>query len=116
MLHRFRTSADTQTVIEEGDSGDSLYIIRSGKAKVVAHLLGKSVELAVLGSGDVFGEVGFLTGRPRTASVIADGPLEVYEITRREIEKLIESTPAVMAKIEDFYEMRVRDTLRQIKS
>ncbi len=122
MLHRFmhdlsrRAYTDTQTVIEEGDSGDSLYIIRSGKAKVVAHLLGKSVELAVLGSGDVFGEVGFLTGRPRTASVIADGPLEVYEITRREIEKLIESTPAVMAKIEDFYEMRVRDTLRQIKS
>jgi len=71
---------------------------------------------ALLGDGDIFGEVGFLTGRPGTASVIADGLLEVYEINRREIEKLIESTPDIMAEIEDLYETRVRDTIRQIKS
>ncbi len=111
-----RTYADTQVVIEEGVSGDSLYVIRSGKAKVVAHLLGKRVELAVLGKGDLFGEVGFLTGRPRTASVVAVGPLEVYEITRRDIEKLIEVTPDIMAKIGDFYETRVRDTISQMKN
>jgi hypothetical protein len=111
-----RTFTDAQCVIEEGESGDSLYIIRSGRAKVVAHLLGRRVELAVLGNGDVFGEMGFLTGRPRTASVIADGLLEVYEITRPEIEKLIESAPEIMAKIEDFYETRVQNTIRQIKS
>ncbi len=104
-----------QKVVEEGDSGDSMYIIRSGNARVVAHLLGRRVELAQLGDGDIFGEVGFLTGRPRTASVIADGPLRVYEINRYEIEKLIESVPDIMAKIEDFYEMRVRDTIRKIK-
>ncbi len=111
-----RTYADTQVVIKEGDSGDSLYVIRSGKAKVVAHLLGKTFELAVLGEGDLFGEVGFLTGRPRTASVIAEGPLEVCEITRQDIEKLIESTPDIMAKIGDFYETSVRDIISQMKN
>lgn len=110
------TFRDGQRVIEEGDSGDSMYIIRSGKANVVAHLLGRRIELAVLGDGDVFGEVGFLTGRPRTASVIASGKLEVYEITRLEIEKLIESAPDVIARLEGFYEKRVRDTIRKIKS
>ena len=122
MMHDFMnrlsilTFRDGQRVIEEGDSGDSMYIIRSGKANVVAHLLGRQIELAVLGDGDVFGEVGFLTGRPRTASVIASGKLEVYEITRLEIEKLIESAPDVIARLEGFYEKRVRDTIRKIMS
>ena len=71
---------------------------------------------AVLGDGDIFGEVGFLTGRPGTASVIADGLFEISGINRFEIEKLIESTPDTMAKIENFYETRVWDTIRQIKS
>ena len=69
-----------------------------------------------LREGDVFGEVGFLTGRPRTAAVIADGPVEVYEIGRLDIEKLIETNPEVIARIEDFYETRVRDTIRILKS
>jgi len=111
-----RKYKDKQQVIEEGDSGDSMFIIRSGRTRVVAHLLGRELELALLGEGDVFGEVGFLTGRPRTASVIADGAVEAYELSRLEIEKLIETNPEVIAKIEDFYEVRVRDTIRKIKS
>ncbi len=111
-----RKYRDKQHVIEEGDAGDSMYIIRSGKTRVIAHMLGRELELAVLGEGDIFGEVGFLTGRPRTAAVIADGPVEVYEISRLDIEKLIETNPEIMAKIEDFYETRVRDTIRKVKN
>jgi|GEM_PF-736820 len=107
--------SDGQKVIEEGDSGDSMYIIKSGQANVIAHLLGKRVDLAQLRDGDIFGEVGFLTGRPRTASVIASGKLQLYEISRLDIEKLIETQPDILAKIEDFYEMRVRDTIKKIK-
>lgn len=112
-VRKFR---DKQHVIEEGDSGDSMYIIRSGRTRVVAHMLGRELELALLGEGDIFGEVGFLTGRPRTAAVIADGPVEVFEISRLDIEKLIETNPEIIAKIEGFYETRVRDTIRKIKN
>jgi CRP-like cAMP-binding protein len=103
-------------VIEEGDSGDSMYIIKSGRAKVVAHLFGKVLELAILEAGDVFGEVAFLTGRPRTAAVIAEGPLEVYELTRLELEKIIDANPSLFQKIHDFYECRVQDTIKKVKS
>jgi len=93
-----------------------MYIVKSGKARVVAHLLGKEIELAVLEEGSVFGEVAFLTGRPRTASVIADGPLEVFEISRLDLEKIIGMNPVILSKIEDFYESRVQDTIKKIKS
>jgi len=102
-------------VIEEGDSGDSMYIIKSGRAKVIAHLFGKALDLATLETGDIFGEVAFLTGRPRTASIIAEGPLEVYELSRLELEKIIENNPSLLQKIEDFYECRVQDTIKKAK-
>ncbi len=110
-----RTYADGQILIEEGDIGDSIYIIRSGKARVIAHLLGKELELAVLSEGDLFGEVGFLTGRPRTASVIADGSLEVFEIGRATLEEIIERNPAILPMIEEFQENRALDTIRKIQ-
>jgi len=103
-------------VIEEGDSGDSMYIIKSGRAMVIAHLFGKELKLATLETGDVFGEVAFLTGRTRTASVISDGPLEVYEISRFELEEIIDRNPPLLQKLEDFYECRVQDTIKKIQS
>jgi CRP-like cAMP-binding protein len=110
-----KSFADGEKVIEEGDSGDSLFLIESGSARVVAHLQGREVELAILGEGDVFGEVAFLTGRPRTASVIARGPLRVYEIGRLDIERIIEKNSGVLSVLEDFYESRLKDTIRKVK-
>jgi len=101
-------------IVEEGDSGDSMYLVCSGRTRVVAHLLGREIELATLGEGDLFGEVAFLTGRPRTAAVVADGDVEVYEISRLDIEKVIEKNPGVLARLEDFNISRVKDTIKKI--
>jgi CRP-like cAMP-binding protein len=111
-----KTFSGNERVIEEGDSGDSMYLIESGRAKVTAHLLGKEVELALLGKGDLFGEVAFLTGRPRTAEVVALGPLRVFELGRLDIERIIERNPEVLSRIEDFYESRAKDTIEKIRS
>ena len=103
-------------IVEEGDTGDSMFIIKSGRAKVIAHILGKAIELATLSEGDVFGEVAFLTGRPRTASVMAEGPIEVIEIDRLALEEAIEKTPRILEKLQDFYHSRVQDTIKKVKS
>src|SRR3989338_2428712 len=53
------------TLYKEGDAGDALYIIQSGRVRIVT---GKSQEkiLNYLGRGDTFGETALLTGAPRT--------------------------------------------------
>jgi len=106
--------AAREKIIGEGDSGDSMFIMKSGAARVAANILGKTIELAKLGEGDVFGEVAFLTGRPRTAAVIAEGPVEVYEISRSDLEKIIENNPDILETLENFYEKRVKDTIRKV--
>jgi CRP-like cAMP-binding protein len=109
-----RSFTAREKIVGEGDSGDSMFIVKSGRARVTAHILGKEIELARLGEGDVFGEVAFLTGRPRTASVIAEGPVEVYEISRADLEKTIENNPGILETLENFYERRVKDTIRKV--
>jgi tetratricopeptide (TPR) repeat protein len=108
--------ASGQTIIEEGDSGDSIYIIKSGHAKVVSHILGREIELAILSPADVFGEVAFLTGRPRTASVAAIDDLEAIEIDKFLLQKIIETYPETIKQMHDFYQCRVQDTVEKVKS
>lgn len=105
-----------QMILEEGDSGDSIFFIKSGHARVVSHILGKELELAILSAGDVFGEVAFLTGRPRTASVFALDKLEVIEFKKFLLEEIFERYPDILKKLDDFYQCRVQDTLKKVKS
>jgi len=102
-----------EIIIEEGDSGDSVYIIKSGKAIVTTHVLGRKIELAVLQKGDLFGEVAFLTGRPRTATVTALENIEVLEFTRPVLEELIEKRPVILKALQDFYYSRLQNTLKK---
>lgn len=105
----------SEMVVTEGDSGDSIYVIKDGKATVISHILGKTLQLAVLTRGDVFGEVAFLTGRTRTASVIADGPLHAYELNRTLIEDMIEQRPEIMDYLNEIYHLRVKETLSKAR-
>ncbi len=102
-----------ETIIEEGDSGDSVYIIKSGKALVTTHVLGKKIDLATLEKGDLFGEVAFLTGRPRTATVTALEDMEVLEFTRPLLEELIEKRPELLKTLQDFYYSRLQNTIKK---
>jgi len=102
-----------ETIIEEGDSGDSVYIIKSGKAIVTTHVLGKKIDLATLQKGDLFGEVAFLTGRPRTATVTALEDMEVLEFTRPLLEELIEKRPELLKTLQDFYYSRLQNTIKK---
>lgn len=104
-----------EIVIREGDSGDSIYVIKEGKARVVSFFTGRHIELAVLKSGDVFGEASFLTGRTRTASVMAVERMLAYEITRQDLEDIIERRAEIMEYLNEIYHVRVADTINKVK-
>ena len=68
-------------VIQDHDSVDGLYIVKSGMAKVTKSSMGAAgVEavLAILREGDSFGEFALLDGMPRSATVTAMAPVECY--------------------------------------
>ncbi|MFZ0306230.1 MAG: cytochrome P450 [Terracidiphilus sp.] len=73
------------TVIREGDTADRFYVVVEGCAVVTRRAAGESVELARLGPGEYFGEMGLITSQPRNATVrISDeGPAVLLSTDRK---------------------------------
>jgi CRP-like cAMP-binding protein len=84
-----------QTVYRQGDPADSVFYIRSGKVKkTVVSEEGNEAVVAILGSGDFFGE-GCLTGQPlRLSTVSAMTECVVVRITKADITRVIHEEPA----------------------
>jgi potassium efflux system protein len=92
--HRF---GPNDVIVEQGEAGDSLFVIVEGVVCVQVHSDdGKTKEVARLGAGNFFGEMALLTGEERTATVIAlvDNTL-LFELTKADIAPLIAQQPEV---------------------
>lgn len=78
------------TIISAGDTNDFLYIIISGRLKVMmSDDEGREVILAILGFNEFFGEMGLLDDSPRSASVVALEPCELLSLSKRDFKKCL---------------------------
>lgn len=102
-------------IVKEGDPGDSVYLISEGAVLIITKVGNREIPLSELKDNDFFGEVAFLTGRPRTASVITKTDTEVLELRGEDLRTIIKKFPRVREMLESFYKARVRDTLSKVK-
>jgi CRP/FNR family transcriptional regulator, cyclic AMP receptor protein len=98
------------TVVEEGLLGETMFVVLSGEARVAK---GKR-RLGTVRPGDFFGEVALLDGAPRSASVVAETPLEAIRLYRRTLMRMIEAEPQLALKILDSLVRRVRNLSRPL--
>ncbi|HEY3335511.1 MAG TPA: Crp/Fnr family transcriptional regulator [Candidatus Limnocylindrales bacterium] len=93
-LRRFKRD---ETVFHQGDPGDALYVVASGRVKVVlpAPETGEGAILATLGRGQFFGELAMLDGQPHSADVVALEPTETLVLGRADFERLCDSEPSI---------------------
>jgi CRP-like cAMP-binding protein len=103
-------------IIEQHDTGKSVYIIANGSVKVYTTLLsGERVDLAVLWPGDFFGEMSFLTGKPRTATVETAEDSVILEVTEDQLRELVAQRPHVLDVLRQYSEMRTKGTVEKIQ-
>lgn len=88
-----------EVVIKEGTKGTSAYIILSGAVEVLKWSGQKEVAVATLGEGQVFGEMGLIEDRPRSATVRALTELRVRNIDRDHFNELLRTKPSVLIPI-----------------
>lgn len=99
-------------LVREGEEGRSMFLIEDGTVEVVTtDPSGASVVLAHLGPGDFFGEVSVLTGRPRTATVVATTPVTVIEVGKEDLDRISATHPEVRSLLQKFYEERAHATV-----
>jgi hypothetical protein len=88
-----------QIVIQEGTKGTSAFIVLSGVVEVLKRSGDKEIVVATLGEGQVFGEMGLIEDRPRSATVRAMTELKLRVISREGFNDLLQKKPAVLIPI-----------------
>ncbi len=99
----------------EGDPSHSLYVIRSGLLRVDRTTrAGRVVLLALLGPGDLFGELGVLDGTPRSASALVVEDLRVLAVPAAELTAMYRTDPEILVTITGRVVIRLRELTDQL--
>lgn len=113
-LFRDMSAADTEKFIEaatvlkrktgdhiarHGDVGNEMFLILSGAAEVRREIERRKYTIATLGEGEIFGEMAFLSSRPRTADIVAITTLEVLVLSQQFLRKLMKHMPETAIQV-----------------
>lgn len=88
-------AAEGSTLIEQGAAAREFFVLIDGSVEVRRN----GRRIAVLGSGDFFGEMALLTNTPRNATVRATAPSRVLVIVDRDFHRLLTETPSIAVKV-----------------
>ena len=95
-LTREKTYPKGSVIVFEDDPGDSLFVVRGGRVRVVLVAEdGREVILGVLGVGEYFGELSLIDDQPRSAHVIAMEDATLLVLRREDFRKRVEQSPSV---------------------
>jgi CRP-like cAMP-binding protein len=103
-------------LFKEGDDGEDMYIIQSGRVAIKKKVKDGDATLAVLEKGDFFGEMAILERMPRsaTAEVVEEGDLIV--ISGEMFGDMIKANPEIAVRMLRKQSIRLRETNRQLES
>lgn len=85
--------ADGEVIFRQGDASEEAYLIRAGRVEVAIDLPHGMARLAILGEGDILGEMGLLDERPRSATATAMGPVRADVVGKSEFLSMIADDP-----------------------
>jgi CRP-like cAMP-binding protein len=104
-----------ECIFSEGDPGNQLYVIRQGKVKIsLSGPEGRENMLAVLGPGEMFGELSLFDPSPRTANATAITDTEVLCLPHDALRGWLTSSPTVAPQLLQALAQRLRRTNEQL--
>lgn len=99
------TLEDGRVLTKQDETSREAFVIMDGKVVVRRN----NRKVAELGPGSVVGELGLLDRGPRTATVVAEGPVEVLVLGPREFSALLDEVPTISHKLMKALAARVRE-------
>ena len=103
-LFRLREFSDGQVIFNQGDMGESFWIILQGECRVYARQHGNSSEevvtpLHTLGRHDFFGEISLLHDIPRTATVVSQSKTRLVELPKDRFTRFLSMAPEIKGSL-----------------
>jgi CRP/FNR family cyclic AMP-dependent transcriptional regulator len=105
-----------ETLFEEGDPGDSAYIIVDGEADVIISSENGPITVAHFGRNDIVGEIAILCDVPRTATVKAKSKLDTMVISKDLFFRLVMEFPQIAVEIMRELARRLETTNAQLRA
>lgn len=106
-----------QVVVEQGHQSDTLFIVITGRARVVVtDARGREVILARLGPGDCIGEMSLIDHQPHSASVCAEVQTDVLLLGRQEFLHCLATNASMSLAVMEGLVKRLRHADRKIES
>ena len=105
---------DGNNIFEENSIGREMYIILTGKVKVIKERNGVETTLATLEEGDFFGEMSLFDNNPRSATVRALGNVKLLEINQKNFLKKISRDPSLAFRMLEKMSQRIRKSDEEI--
>lgn len=96
---RSRSAKSGETIIEEGSSGDALYLLKEGTAVAYRGEGSSRRRLNTFGPGDHFGEISLIDRESRSASVVAETDCTLVEIGGDAFDSLLRDEPQLEKKL-----------------
>ena len=112
-----RNYPKSSMIILEEEMGDVVFIVKSGTVKITrVNDEGKEVILAMLGVGEVFGEMAILDGESRSANALSQENCEVVTINREDFLSMIKTNNKVALSLMTEFAIRLRKSDQQIEA
>ncbi len=112
----YRQYADKQIIFCEHEPGYELYIIKSGRVKIVKYHGDSEIILSVLREGEIFGELAIVSDKPRNATAISFGTTVLLPIDKDSMLKLIQKSSDLLKRIFTAISQRVWFTFIRTES
>ena len=86
-------------IVRQGDTGNCMYVIQSGKVEIVRETNGKDIRLRVAGPNEFFGEMALVENSVRSASVRALERARIMQIDKRTFLRRVHEDPSLAYRI-----------------
>ena len=103
-----------QSVVTQGETGDSAFIIVEGTADVVVDTPDGKVTVAAMGPNDIVGDIAILIDVPRTATVVATSKLVALKVTKELFFRMVTDFPQMGVEIMRELAQRLVKTTAQL--
>jgi CRP-like cAMP-binding protein len=109
-----RTYPKDAMIFSEVMPGQELYIIQKGSVKITKIVSDSEVLLAVLKTGDIFGEMSLIENKPRSASAIAYEDTQLLAVNKENFERMVTSQPQIIARLTQLLAERIWFIYKQL--
>ena len=99
---------DGEVIFKEGEKGEVMYVIQSGKVRITRDSASGNLTLGILESGEIFGEMALFDRLPRCATAAASGDARILSVDRKKLFPTISRDPTLLFKILETMSGRIR--------